>query len=338
MANIIASEQRKRSQAFDYLVDKQFDVFPGGRETFCREVGEAAIKLMPVIDNYFLPNVKNGEVIVPDDYNVDSEKTALLPIIDGDLYLNMDEDQFRMLIPTNQQCRNMEVTSQNTEMYSEYEMREFSRYHNEAIRQLSSGIVDSRINGAVTCARIQEDNLVFTRPVTMVKHGSRYTSGVDKIMALDSLMHESEHVRQTLEFKRDEITKPNIVVERELEAYHISYLVGQKACRLLGFDESICDYSPSFTIEELNNEFSDWCKENQLKQSVDKYIGWFHNEKQWYPELNEYKKSKALLRRIFQKKRLNLEWNQEKENALWEKEEIWWALSHTEFGDNKLLS
>lgn len=284
MANIILSEQSRRNRDFEYLVDGQFEIVPGGRDALFAAMGEYAVGLAQVIDNYYLPNIRNGIIRTPRDFDVNSEKTPLIPVMEDDTILRVHPDEQDLILPTIQQCES------NGFIESDFEW--LSNMRNYPIDDYTVGFVNTSLGrviayddaGLVCTNTVPEEGRVsYTRPLTAMRKDQSASLAKRKIKTMSTLLHETKHVIQNMTWNPNERPEPEMSVKKEIEAYDVSLVTKMAMANLVFPDEkdAISGYEMEHAIDFFAQEYEDWCDNNKADCSVKGFIEWFHNVRAW---------------------------------------------------------
>ena len=103
MSNFTPLEQHARNAEFERIA-KCFNDVPLGKRKLLKKIGDISCGLGNIINEYYLPNIRNGEITVPDDINLmDTEKIALIPVFTGERDFVMAPNCFT---PTRRQLKN----------------------------------------------------------------------------------------------------------------------------------------------------------------------------------------------------------------------------------------
>ncbi|MDR1196805.1 MAG: hypothetical protein LBL08_00825 [Candidatus Nomurabacteria bacterium] len=282
MTNIISSKQRERSQAFENLTQKQFELIPGGRDALLKEIGDEAVGLAQVIDNYFLPNVRadgyKDFIEAPKDFDVESEKTPLVPILPYDLSLHIGPSSSDLIYPTPKQLQVAGLDETDEGQFSTRFKKKIdktlSKNSEFASYKTDSSFVERAIlrNG---------EKRTYCRPMAFVR------SEKNRIDNIAAFLHESKHVEQFMNWQArlmDDIRS----IEYELPAYRIDLKATRAVWKLLGIEEDVYKCG---IIEEAVDRFTKYCDENQRKYCAEEFVDWFRDvyDCQGYEQYNKDK-------------------------------------------------
>ncbi len=235
-------------------------------------------------EHCFLPNVRNGQMIVPKKYRADPNAIPLVVLENEDVNVTGEVLGF---------------TAKQTET-AYLDLRSFGLSKNEtndAISYLSRVLTDSRVTHVPIDFKLDnlnnvmmqidaekfisapdwvgKDNVIIIngRPMIFASTARKRTQP-NYIDGLD-MIHELVHVSQTLEqplrlrryvsvFGRDYLSEYQ---EREIEAYHVEYSISQLLVRACVVDER--DLDPKiYNLEAIRREENSYTRPFRLTESL----------------------------------------------------------------------
>jgi hypothetical protein len=204
MAEYISSERAERTKAFEFLLSGQFADITDGREAIVQRMGETGAGLSEVLENFFLPNVKEGLITTPRGYDDDSEKTPLLPVLLSDMNLRV-KPRSLLLSPTPSQLAAAGLPNrsfQDDAFYQEVTTR-FNSSLSHATRWLGHPFGDYgttyHTRACLMASNSRYYTVIHTRPMTCINMWKLRRSD-NPNQATDTVFHEARHVWRSLHY------------------------------------------------------------------------------------------------------------------------------------------
>jgi hypothetical protein len=250
MANFTPVEQHERNNEFERIVTS-FDIVPMKRKQVFKRVGNVATGLHQVINDYYLPNVKDGHITTSKEIDLaGSDKTALIPVFPGEKVFTFGLDS---LIPTKTQLEKENLGSHGKLDELLYYLMSRGGEH-KLPQDLLAGEDARAFSGALQFSEsMPEWPIIPSRQILAMKSGVLSAKDPFNSSLIQLLTHESTHILQGREMSRAE-TERFGQVPKELEAFYVQAKLRETVHDLLGMPVDMIDSdycAPAVMVDAL---------------------------------------------------------------------------------------